>query len=216
MGFFANLFGGGDSGGTPAPAGPRIDTTGVKIHPSVDNGVVKGSPAFAGGTIKCLCPSDKVEVKIGAQTAHNHICGCTKCWKPAGADFSQIAVVGKEHIAVTAHEEKLHIVDENAAIQRYACKDCGAHMYGRIENEGHQLYGLDFVHTELSDESGWSEAEFAAFVSSAIEGGVHPDNMDKIRARLRELGLEPYDALSPPIMDLIATHTAKANGVLQA
>lgn len=215
MGFLSNLFG-GDTPAAAAPSGPRIDTTGVKIHPSVDNGVQKGSPSFAGGAIKCLCASNPVEVKIGAQTAHNHICGCTKCWKPAGADFSQIAVVGKEHISVTANADKLAIVDQSAAIQRYACKDCGAHMYGRIENTGHPLYGLDFVHTELSEQDGWSEAEFAAFVSSAIEGGVNPDRMDKVRARLKELGLEPYDALSPPIMDLIATHTAKASGVLKA
>lgn len=214
MGFLSNLFGGAPAATTAAPAQPRIDTAGVKIHPSVDNGVHKGSPGFAGGTITCLCDNNPVEVSIGAQTAHNHICGCTKCWKPAGADFSQIAVVGKEHISVTANGDKLHVIDPSAAIQRHACRDCGAHMYGRIENEGHPLYGLDFVHTELSQQDGWSEAEFAAFVSSAIEGGVHPDRMEKIRARLRELGLEPYDALSPPIMDLIATHTAKQSGVL--
>jgi len=38
--------------------------------------------------------------------------------------------------------------------------------------------------------------------------------MGAVRSRLKELGLEPYDCLSPPIMDLIATHTAKAKGVL--
>jgi S-(hydroxymethyl)glutathione synthase len=37
--------------------------------------------------------------------------------------------------------------------------------------------------------------------------------MGAVRARLKQLGLEPYDCLSPPIMDLIATHTAKAKGV---
>ena len=211
MGFLSSLFGGGDS----APAhssGPRIDT--IRIHPSVDNGVRPGSDGFAGGTIHCNCPTDKVEVTIGAQTAHNHICGCTKCWKPEGADFSQIAVVGRDHVTVTAHPEKLYIVDEGAAIQRHACRGCGAHMYGRIESTAHPFHGLDFVHTELSDQSGWSPAAFAAFVSSAIEGGVHPDEMDRIRARLRELGLEPYDALSPPLMDAIATATAKAKGLL--
>ena len=31
-------------------------------------------------------------------------------------------------------------------------------------------------------------------------------------ARLKELHLEPYDALSPPLMDAIATHVAKAKG----
>ena len=89
-------------------------------------------------------------------------------------------------------------------------------MYGRIENKDHPFYGLDFIHTELSDEDGWSAPEFAAFVSSVIESGVDPSRMDAIRARLRELGLEPYDALSPPLMDAIATHVAKRSGALPA
>jgi len=73
---------------------------------------------------------------------------------------------------------------------------------------------LDFVHTELSKQEGWSAPEFAAFVSSVIVSGTRPEQINDIRARLRELGLEPYDCLSPPLMDAIATHTAKAKGVL--
>jgi S-(hydroxymethyl)glutathione synthase len=88
------------------------------------------------------------------------------------------------------------------------------HMYGRIENQGHPFYGLDFIHTELSPQRGWSAPEFAAFVSSIIEAGTNPDQMPAVRSRLKELGLEPYDCLSPPLMDAIATHTAKAKGVL--
>jgi S-(hydroxymethyl)glutathione synthase len=38
--------------------------------------------------------------------------------------------------------------------------------------------------------------------------------MGVVRARLKELNLEPYDCLSPPLMDAIATHTAKAAGVI--
>jgi S-(hydroxymethyl)glutathione synthase len=76
------------------------------------------------------------------------------------------------------------------------------------------LYGFDFFHTELSSDSGWAPAEFAAFVSSIIESGANPANMGAVRARLKELGLEPYDCLSPAIMDLIATHAAKAKGVV--
>jgi len=38
--------------------------------------------------------------------------------------------------------------------------------------------------------------------------------MGAVRARLRELGLEPYDCLSPGLMDVIATHAAKAKGVV--
>ncbi len=115
-----------------------------------------------------------------------------------------------------AHEEKLHIVDPAATIQRHACKVCGVHMFGRIENKNHPFYGLDFVHTELSDQSGWSAPQFAAFVSSVIESGTNPSEMGAIRARLKEIGLEPYDCLSPPLMDAIATHVAKASGVLHA
>ncbi|SDX90673.1 S-(hydroxymethyl)glutathione synthase [Citreimonas salinaria] len=33
--------------------------------------------------------------------------------------------------------------------------------------------------------------------------------MDEIRGRLTELGLEPYDCLSPPLIDVIAKHVAK-------
>jgi S-(hydroxymethyl)glutathione synthase len=40
--------------------------------------------------------------------------------------------------------------------------------------------------------------------------------MGAVRARLKELHLEPYDCLSPPLMDAIATHTAKSKGVLSA
>jgi len=108
------------------------------------------------------------------------------------------------------------IVDPSAVIQRYACKGCGVHMYSRIEKKDHPFYGLDFIHTELSPESGWSEPTFAAFVSSIIESGADPAKQGAVRARLKEIGLEPYDCLSPALMDLIATHVAKASGVLKA
>jgi S-(hydroxymethyl)glutathione synthase len=89
-------------------------------------------------------------------------------------------------------------------------------MYGRIENSKHPFFGLDFVHTELSAQSGWAPPEFAAFVSSIIESGTDPKLMGAVRDRLRQLGLEPYDCLSPALMDAIAIHTAKASGVLKS
>lgn len=190
--------------------------TNVSIHPAVDNGVRPGQANFAGGELHCHCASDPVRVKVDANTAHNHVCGCTKCWKPDGATFSQVAVVARDKLNVTSGADKLEVVDQSAAIQRHRCRECGVHMYGRIENKDHPFYGLDFIHTELSDQDGWSAPEFAAFVSSVIEGGTPPSQMDAIRARLNELGLTPYDALSPPLMDAIATHTAKASGKLAA
>jgi len=187
----------------------------VSIHPSVDNGIKSTQKDFAGGTLVCRCKDKPVAVKIGAQTAHNHACGCTKCWKPAGALFSVVAVVARDKVSVTEIGDKLAVVDPKATIQRHACKGCGVHMFGRVENDKHPFFGLDFVHTELSPQSGWSAPEFAAFVSSIIESGADPKNMGPVRTRLREIGLEPYDCLSPPLMDFIATHVAKASGVLK-
>jgi S-(hydroxymethyl)glutathione synthase len=188
----------------------------ISIHPAVDGGVKPGAPNFAGGTLTCRCASSPVTVSLKGDVAYNHVCGCTKCWKPQGAVFSQIAVTGRDNVNVTANAQKLKVVDQNAAIQRHACSGCGVHMYGRIENKNHPFYGFDFVHTELSKERGWAAPEFAAFVSSIIESGFPPAQMGAVRGRLKELGLEPYDCLSPALMDAIATHTAKAKGVLAA
>lgn len=187
----------------------------VNIHPAVSQGIKPAPPNFSGGKLLCNCVSNKVEVTVASQSAHNHVCGCTKCWKPAGALFSQVAVAPRDKVQVSANSDKLAVVDSKAAIQRHACTACGVHMVGRIENQSHPFYGLDFIHTELSPDAGWSPVEFAAFVSSIIETGADPANMAAVRGALAAIGLPFYDCLSPALMDAIATHTAKANGVLQ-
>ncbi len=195
---------------------PKAKAKEISLHPLINKGVFgKAKAKFAGGTLTCKCASEPVTVSITAQTAHNHACGCTKCWKPAGAKLAVVAVVGRDHVKVTANGDKLKIIDSNATILRHACTGCGVHMYGRVEKTGHAFYGLDFIHTELSKEKGWSPPEFAAFVSSAIEGGTKPEDMKAVRARLKKGGLPPYDCLSPPLMDYLATHAAKASGVLK-
>lgn len=184
----------------------------ISIHPNIDNGVAKGSEGFTGGTLECHCATDKVQVRIDSQVLHNHACGCTKCWKPKGAAFSIVGVVPRDKVTVIANGHKLKIVNPDAPIQRYACTGCGVHLYGRIENKDHPFYGLDFIHTELSPQKGWAEPTFAAFCSSAIEGGVPPSKMDEVRKTLNDKGLPTYDCLNPPLMDAIATHAAKAAG----
>ena len=186
----------------------------ISIHPSVDNGVRAGASDFAGGTLRCLCADRAVEVRVSSQSAHNHVCGCSKCWKPEGALFSMVAVVPRDKLEVTANGDKLSVVDSSAVIKRYACRDCGAHMYGRIDDTNHPFYGLDFIHTELSPDEGWSEPKFAAFCSSIVEAGFDPERMDEVRNRLRELGLPPYDVLSPELMDAISEHKAKQAGIV--
>jgi len=188
----------------------------VSIHPSVDKGIKPANKDFAGGTLQCRCKDKPVKVKVDAQSAHNHACGCTKCWKPAGALFSVVAVAPRDKVKVTENGDKLAVVDPKATIQRHACKGCGVHLYGRIENDKHPFFGLDFIHTELSPQDGWAAPGFAAFVSSIIESGFDPNRMGEVRARLKEIGLEPYDCLNPALMDHIATHVAKASGALKS
>ena len=183
----------------------------IHIHPSVDSGLTPGNAKFAGGTLSCRCTTNPVKVAIKAGIAHNHVCGCTKCWKPRGATFSLVAVVASDKVAVLANGDKLAVVDTSALIQRTACTACGTHMHGPVEKV-HAFKGLSFIHPELFSEPGAPPPEFAAFVSSVIEGGVDPAEMPAIRARLREIGLEPYDCLSPALMDVLATFAAKTKG----
>ena len=188
----------------------------ISIHPSVDNGIKPGAKDFAGGTLVCHCSKDPVEVTLASNSAHNHACGCTKCWKPKGALFSVVAVVPRDKVSVTKNADKLKVVDPSATIQRHACTGCGVHMYSHTENSKHAFYGLDFIHTELSPQTGWSAPGFAAFVSSIIESGFDPNQMGEVRSRLQQLGLEPYDCLNPALMDALATHAAKQSGVLKS
>ena len=187
----------------------------ILIHPSVDHGISPGAADFAGGTLTCHCTDKPVTLSVAAQTAHNHACGCTKCWKPDNALFSVVAVVARDKVTVLANSDKLKVVDEAATIRRHACTGCGVHLFGRIEDTQHAFFGLDFVHTELSKNSGWAAPGFAAFVSSLIEGGADPARQDAVRARLNEMGLPPYDCLSPVLMDMLSTQAAKASGVLR-
>ena len=181
----------------------------LALHPAIGQSKKPGAPDFSGGTLTCHCSHDPVVVTVGSQVAHNHACGCSKCWKPANALFSIVGVVPRDKVRVTSRPEKLHVLDASATIQRHACKACGVHLFGRIENKDHAFYGLDFIHTELSQDAGWTGPEFAAFVSSIIETGTPPEQMADIRKELHSVGLETYDCLSPTLMDVLATQVAK-------
>jgi S-(hydroxymethyl)glutathione synthase len=200
---------------TPAKkkAAKKASAPAIALHPGLDNGIAKSAKkGFAGGTLTCKCATDPVVVKVSAQSAHNHACGCTRCWKPEGAIFSIVAVAPTDKVEVVQNGHKLKVLDSNAVILRHACTACGAHMYGPVKREGHPFQGLSFIHTELSSDKGWSPPGFAAFVSSVIESGVPPSKMPAIRKRLKQLGLEPYDALNPALMDYLATCSAKKTG----
>jgi hypothetical protein len=82
-------------------------------------------------------------------------------------------------------------------------------MIGRVEDSRHHFFGLDFIHPELAGTATCPSPEFAAFVSSIIETGATPSLMEAVRRRLLALGISPYDAFSPELMDIIAWHRVK-------
>ena len=189
----------------------------VSIHPSVDKGVKKGKDNFAGGTLTCKCAKDPVEITLKGQTALNHACGCTKCWKPDGALFSVVAVVPRDKLSVTsqrrqAQDRRREGHDPAPCLHRNAACTC---MAASRTTSIRSMASISSTPNFRRMRAG-RRPTFAAFVSSIIESGAEPKKMGAVRGRLKELGLEPYDCLSPPIMDLIATHVAKASGALKA
>jgi len=112
----------------------------LAIHPSVDKGVQASSPEIKELTLTCKCSDSPVAVSIKGNVAFNHVCGCTKCWKPSGALFSLVAVVPRENLSVTANSQKLKVVDTSAAIQRHACKVRRAHVRPHREQSASLLW----------------------------------------------------------------------------
>ena len=145
----------------------------MSIHPQVDKGTRPAAPSFAGGTLRCRCASDPVTVSISSQCFHNHVCGCTKCWKPQGALFSQVAVVPRDSLKVTGGEAHLQPVDAKAVIKRHACKRCGVHMFGRIDDTGHPFHGFDFNNYFASWSAGvWNPTAEPVGSSGARAGDI--------------------------------------------
>jgi S-(hydroxymethyl)glutathione synthase len=184
-----------------------------RLHPLIDGDIEQQqSDNGSGGILRCRCPSDPVEIALSSNVSFNHACGCSKCWKPPGALFSVVGVIPTDRLRISAAGSKLSIVDPTAVIQRNACKDCGVHMFGRIEVD-HAFKGLDFVHVELGNrEDGWQRPQFAAFVSSVVEQGFEVEEMGSVRGAFEEKGLMCYDCLSQELMDMIAAHAARKAG----
>src|SRR5882724_3416617 len=185
----------------------------LSIHPCVEHDRHRSAHVVGATILRCLCERERVEIVVRDQFRHNHLCGCSKCWKPRGALFAQTAVVARGSLEIVQYREKLAVVDLSQKIQRHACSGCGAHLYGRVEDDRHHFYGVDFIHPELAATGGGSLPEFAGFVSSVIETGTSPTLMSSVRSRLHALGIPAYDAFSPEIMDVIAWHRVKVESL---
>ena len=98
----------------------------VSIHPSIDKGIGPAAAAnFAGGTLTCRCAERKVAVTIKGQSNYNHVCGCTKCWKPAGALFSMVAAVGRANCDGDGEEGEERGHEEHEAQRQHAAPGVG-------------------------------------------------------------------------------------------
>ena len=160
----------------------------------------KGAAGFPGGTLYCKCPTDKVAVQIASDIVHNHACGCSKCWKPAGALFSVIGVVPVANVKVTAHPEKLAPVDPSPRRSSATpARPAASHMYGRIEKD-HPFKGLDFVHAELSSEKpvGRNRNSPRSARRSSSRVSSRRGWMPSAR-QFKSVGLSTYDCLSPAL-----------------
>lgn len=185
------------------------------LHPSVDKGLTPKNPRVKGGTLVCRCVVNPVRLGVSGQVRDCHLSGSPRSWRPKGALFSLAAFVPVENVGQVENKTKLKIVDKKADVQRLACRACGTDLISTAEQD-HPFQGLALIHPELFTESGWAPPAFAAHVSALIETGVDPVRMKAIRARLRKLGLEPYDCLSPELEDRISTWKARKSGALAA
>ncbi len=186
----------------------RLAAAPVALHPSVDAPSPPGR-LDALATLRCRCADAPVEILLTKPLYHNHLCGCSQCWKPPGALFAETAVVSSNGLEPAANTHKLDVVDARQAVRRHACRDCGTHLFGDVPDVNHHFHGLCFVHPELADAAIAGAPEFAGFVSSIIETGASPSLMQSVRRRLAALGIPAYDAFSSEIMDLIAWHRRK-------
>jgi len=89
----------------------------LMLHPLLDDGIAPTSEDFSGGVLVCNCTDRPVRVRVEGQVAHNHACGCTKCWKPEGAVFSIVAVAPVDKVTVLENGDKLEVVDPSALLQ---------------------------------------------------------------------------------------------------
>lgn len=179
----------------------------IQLHPSVGSSAVRSVSEAT--VLRCACPDDVVELTLTAPVAHDHLCGCSKCWKPDGALFARTAVVASDGATVTANEEKLELVEQGMSISRRACRECGVHMIGEVSDPEHHFYGLTFVHPERSDAPSVTAPEFAGFVSSLVENGASASAMEAVHTALGDAGIPAFDAFSPEIMNIIAYHKRK-------
>ena len=156
----------------------------ISIHPAVDNGVKYGKEGFTGGTLVCKCADRPVKVQISSDVAYNHVCGCTKCWKPEGAMFSMVAVVPRDKLSVVENGDKLEIVDPSAVIQRYAT---GAFRADERWDDGYQFQRVIERHPEIPSKDLSARTTVYDFVLPSSPLGAYIDHFKGVHGAVLRL-----------------------------
>ena len=189
----------------------------IAIHPAVDKGIKPAAKDFAGGTLRCLCASDPVEVVITGQCAAQPRLRLHEVLEAEGGAVR--AGRGRATRQGQGDEERRQAEDRripNALIVRHACRGCGVHMQGPVVRENHPFTGLVFIHTELSKEQGWAPPDVRGVrVVDHRIGHASPIRWRRSARGSTSWACRPTTACRPALMDYIATYTAKASGVLK-
>ena len=182
----------------------------VSIHPSVDNGIKPGATDFAGGTLRL-----QVRERPGRRSRSTRRPRTTtraaarKCWKPEGA-----AVLGRRRRA--ARQGERHRERGQAQGRRRQRHDPAprlhrlrrAHVRPHREQEAPVLRPGLRPHRAVAATRLVGAARSPRSCRRSSSPAPTRRKMGDVRGRLRELGLEPYDCLSPPLMDALATRRA--------
>ena len=163
-------------------------TMAVSIHPAVDQGVQRGTPELrrrdAGVQMRRTAGQGEDRAASPPTTTS---AAAPSAGSREGALFSMVAVVPRDKLSVVENGDKLEIVDRSAAIQRYACRNCGVHMYGRIENQGAPVLRASTSSIpSCRRSSGWSAPSSPPSCRRSSNPAPSPSRWPTVRARLKE------------------------------
>ena len=187
----------------------------ITIHPAVDEGVKPGAKDFAGGTLRCHCATDPVEVRITGMRAQPRV----RLHEVLEAEGGAVLAGGGRPARQGAGDQERRQAEggrpERADPAPRLPRVRRAHARPGRARRNIPSPGWSSSTPSCRRNRAGRPPDFAAFVSSIIESGDRAREDGRDPRAAEGAGPAPYDWLSPGLMDYIATYTAKASGVLK-
>jgi len=179
----------------------------VKIHPDVDNGVKPGTASPAAPSRASARPnrSPSASAAMWPITTSVAAPSVEAGRRRVRADRSDRQ--GQVKVTATSRSSRLWTPRPPFSVTPARAVAHTCMVVSRTKN--HPFYGLDFVHTELSKKAAGPLRLSQRRCPPSSSPATSRRAWVRSAARLKELKLEPYDCLSPPLMDAIATHTPR-------